>query len=203
MGRVYMKYQSKKTVLYLILYAFGLVGIAFGAICANEFVCGNYINGIWIIKKLGLDMEFIAINQRLELKNFFNQYIIFVILAWIVGFTAFAVYIDAFIALFRGFLYGYILSGIFIKYKIVGIMVFFIGYIVPALLFLPILFRILYVSIKYSVNKFNYFAVFKETKRYNDINTYILEFIISVLSLFALFVIQIYIINPIIQKIGL
>ena len=198
-----MQYGRKKKILYLIFCIFGIIGVVFGAIVANKYNCGSFINGMAFLKKVGLDLDVIITDQSFESRNFFSHYIIFVFVIWLFGFTALAVYINSLIVFFRGFIYGYMISAFFIEYNFAGIIVFIIMYVVQALIFLPILFRISYTSIRYSINKYNYFTIFKETKRYNDINVYVAELMISVLGLFMVFIIQLYMINPIIQKIGL
>lgn len=201
-GRVYMKYQSKKNNLYILFSTFLLIGIVIGSIAANEKVCGNNIFN-FILTLLGLDFDRISINQTVKFLNFFSNYIVYILFIWIFGFTALAVYLDTFLISLKGFIYGFIVSAFYIKYNLMGIILYSINYTIPALIFLPIQYRISYISIQYSINKYNYFSIFKETKRYKAIENYILELLIALLGLIFVFIIQMYITNPIIQKIGL
>lgn len=187
-----MRYKSKKKLLYIIFFAFGIVGIISGTLFANYINYTKYPEFMGIFENLNIKLE--LFDRKFGIINTFISYGCIIFVVWIFGFTSISVYSSIIIIIIDGFIYGYIMSNFFIKYSFRGILFFSILYLIEGLIFLPILFKILYMSIQYSVSRHNYFNIFRETKKYIQLNTYIIELLFAFIIVFLISLVDTYLV---------
>ncbi len=167
-------------IFFITLFIIALVNGSIFALLISEFdstLVTNYLNNYFTsIKDTNINFTDFFINNNIN-------YLIFIIIMWLLGYSIIGLPINIIIFFGKSFTLGFSIASILVNYKLKGILIALI-YVVPCqLIYLFIFYIILFYSSNVSIKLINSILK-KETINFKNINNiYLIILVLSIITI--------------------